>query len=948
MRYKIKNTLIANGWFEDKILATLALYEAGKDISESPLIGYYREWKDVWPRIKSIGRTDLEQCWKECQEDFIALYESIKKDGYNDSVFLCNFDTEGRLQLYDGFHRHAILNYLGIETDLNVETEWTGLNGQTSNDFPLRKMLTVPPNRVRVYQPIDDTRVKDIPVERKDSQERLEWIREHLTKGTVLDIGCSEGYFTRALLRDGYAVTSVDIDANLIAVARYLTTTANLRGDFQCMKWQDFITSSGHFDNILYLSVLHNEINAMGEKKALELLRLMRGKANKLFMEIPSIGVQPDWGFAFTPAEVIPKLEDALEMDVEELYDGWRPLYLFTSSVKVHPSAPLDKNVVVEDVLGKYTLHFAANDHYIAPALKQHGVWERNTTAFIQEHLKQDQTFIDVGANVGYFTVLASECVGKGGRVLAFEPESKNRDLLTRNLALNKCTNVKVSPLALSDKNEDTVLYLNKDAGGHSLVEDGHKGTEPVTTMRGDEAFGLIPDMIKIDVEGAERKVLEGMSKTLRTPKTLTVIFEDWGDEEGIAEWLASEYGFCMVMKSHADGTIAMVKNAPDVVRHKEQIVCHLVGNVDIPTIGGGMDAFGTKVAYFGQMLKDMGHHVLFYGVEGSEVPCDEFIPVLDTWKLKEAYGEDWRSGHKMKRYDKIHNLFSKNAAREIRKRQHKADLLLLSAGLNHQKIAQRAEVSLVVEIGIGYVGSFAPYRVYESYAWMHFTHGKQGMDDGRFSDCVIPAFFDPADFTYCEEKEDYYLYMGRIIHRKGVKIAIDTVEAIGGKLKLAGPLSEPVDISSPVVEHLGVVTGEEKRELLSKAKAVFMPTQYLEPFGYVAIEAALSGTPVISTDFGSFSEIVRHGVTGYRCRTFEQFIWAARNIERIKPKDCRDWGLNFSLEATASRYEEYFKQLLDLYGKGWYTTRPDRTDLSGVGFPSDQSLVSKRWHNGE
>lgn len=933
MRYKIKNTLIPKGHFQDAIFATLDLYEKNEDIADSPLIAYYKDVKDRWPRIKCINRTDLGRCWQEVQADFIHLYESIKKDGYTGSEFLCRFDDEGRIHLYGGYHRHGILNYLKIETDLNVETEWKGLNGEESHDFPLRKMLTIPPGRVRVYQPIDDARVQDVPVERKDSQKRLEWIRKHLDAGTVLDIGCSEGFFTRALLEDGHKVTSIDIDPHLIAVARYLTTTVNLRGDFHCGTWQDFIEGGDHFNNILYLSLLHNEINALGEKKALLSLRLLRGKADKLFAEVPSVEVQPDWSHIFKPDEIVPRLENALHMSVKDSYNGWRPLHLFVPSGKVYPSAPKGKAVLVENVLGKYSLRFSADDHFIMPCLKQHGIWEENTTAFIQENLKPGQTFVDVGANVGYFAVLASKLVGTKGRVLAFEPAAKNRELLVDNLSLNVCANVGVSESALSNEKGETTLYLNEDAGMHSLVKGKHIGTESINMEKGDDAVGVIPDMIKIDVEGAERRVLEGMPGILGTAKPLTIIFEDCDDQAGTAEWLAKEYGFREVMRSHADMTVAMVKNAPQTARHKEKLACHLVGNIDIPTIGGGVDAFGTKIAYFGRMLKEMGHRVFFYGVEGSKVPCDEFIQTLSSEDLQGAYGDGWRSGHKMKRHDETHNFFNENTTREILKRQRKADLLLLSAGVNHQKIAEKTKTPLAVEIGIGYVGSFAPYRVYESYAWMHFTHGKQGMDNGRFSDCVIPAFFDPADFTYCEEKEDYYLYLGRIVHRKGVKIAIDVVEAIGGKLKLIGPHSEPVDLSSPAVEYLGVVSMEEKKKLLSKAKAVFVPTQYLEPFGYVVIEAALSGTPTITTDFGAFSETVRHGITGYRCRSFEQFIWAAKNIEKIDPQDCRDWGMNFSLEATAPRYEEYFQQLLDLYGKGWYTERSDRENLDGLGY---------------
>src|SRR4029077_1428925 len=130
------------------------------------------------------------------------------------------------------------------------------------------------------------------------------------------------------------------------------------------------------------------------------------------------------------------------------------------------------------------------------------------------------------------------------------------------------------------------------------------------------------------------------------------------------------------------------------------------------------------------------------------------------------------------------------------------------------------------VEFGIGYGGVFAKYKVFESYSWMHsvYAHqaacqGKTSHDiDGNFYDAVIPNYFEVEDFPFSDEKEDYYLYIGRLTDRKGFQIAADVCERLGKRLVVAGEGTPPT-----YGEYVGRVGPEERGRLMSKAIATFV-----------------------------------------------------------------------------------------------------------------------------
>jgi glycosyltransferase involved in cell wall biosynthesis len=349
--------------------------------------------------------------------------------------------------------------------------------------------------------------------------------------------------------------------------------------------------------------------------------------------------------------------------------------------------------------------------------------------------------------------------------------------------------------------------------------------------------------------------------------------------------------------------------------------------------------AYTAKVLKFGKMMTARGHEVIHYGHEESDLPCTEHVTVITNDDLKIAYGNyDWRKNFfKFDTSDHAYKTFYANAIREVGKRKQKNDFILPFWGAGTRPVCDAHPDMITVEPGIGYAGGhWARFKIFESYAIYHAYYGLESVGTCKqdFYDTVIPNYFDPEDFTYNDKKDDYFLFLGRVYEGKGVNIAVQATEAIGAKLIIAGQNSLKqmgyTEIPSHVTE-LGYADVETRRKLMANAKGAFVASLYTEPFGGVQVECLFSGTPTITTNWGSFTENNIHGVTGYRCTTFEQFTWAAKNIGNIKPEACRDFALNnFSLDVVAQKYEEYFQSVLNVYnGNGWYEKNDTRTELN-------------------
>ena len=184
--------------------------------------------------------------------------------------------------------------------------------------------------------------------------------------------------------------------------------------------------------------------------------------------------------------------------------------------------------------VGEHKMYVDSRDVTISRILLTAGSWERGTTRLFEDIIQKGMVVLDVGANIGYFTLIAAKLVGEEGKVFAFEPEPYNFDLLARNLKLNGYHHVIPIQKAISDKNGRATLFLDKTQWGQHSLSRGN-----VTNFSGNSVevevqtlddflkdFGHRVDFAKIDVQGAESAVIQGMRQIIKNNKNLKLVVQ--------------------------------------------------------------------------------------------------------------------------------------------------------------------------------------------------------------------------------------------------------------------------------------------------------------------------------------------------------------------------------------------------------------------------------------
>lgn len=315
-------------------------------------------------------------------------------------------------------------------------------------------------------------------------------------------------------------------------------------------------------------------------------------------------------------------------------------------------------------------------------------------------------------------------------------------------------------------------------------------------------------------------------------------------------------------------------------------------------------------VAALAQHLHERGHEVTLYASGDSEVPC-RLVPVIERSLWASGYQGDgrqyapavvaaaWRDADQ---FDVFHShveaggfLFARHGPKPVVSTLHnRLDTEGMPALLDHF-----ADIPVVAI-------SDSQRRWSPGANWVATIHHGLARRESLAS----------------ERPGDYLVVVGRLTWEKGVEEAIEVARMTGIPLKIAGKAHEDVELEmlektvrpaekEGVAEYVGELAPNERDALLAGAMATLMLGAWPEPFGLVAVESMVTGTPVIGRRAGGLTETVEHGTTGFLVDDLIEAQTAVQQVRTLDRVAIRDRALDrFSPERMVERYEAVYRQL--------------------------------------
>ena len=358
--------------------------------------------------------------------------------------------------------------------------------------------------------------------------------------------------------------------------------------------------------------------------------------------------------------------------------------------------------------------------------------------------------------------------------------------------------------------------------------------------------------------------------------------------------------------------------------------------------------AFTGKVQRFSPMMMAQGFEVYHYGVATSESGATKQIDLLTVEQWKELRVKSYMKLHPEKSEadtrahlanptafvgdlgnwsTPLYEEFNRRLREELPKhyRSTRTDIVCIPFGRTHDAALNGLDL-VVVESGIGYPDSYRNYRIFESYAWMHHELCRE-KKWGQNYWFVAPNYFNEMEWPLSlSPKIDTVGFLGRIYSGKGCTEILEVAKRMPTvRFVLCGQGDPAPFMKSLNVFYKPPIHGTERAEYLGSLVALMAPTQFIEPFCGVAVEAQLCGTPVITKDFGAQTETVEQGVTGVRCHTLEDYCEGIRLAQagRFDRAAIRERAVRlYGYAGVGAKYNYAFRCIMDVHNgtNGWYS----------------------------
>ncbi len=333
-----------------------------------------------------------------------------------------------------------------------------------------------------------------------------------------------------------------------------------------------------------------------------------------------------------------------------------------------------------------------------------------------------------------------------------------------------------------------------------------------------------------------------------------------------------------------------------------------------IPVPPPGYGGIEFVVALLCDALVEQDHEVELFCAPGSRSKATVH-PLLNSAHPEQIERSLFEADHVARAFAAI-----EAAARESRP----FDVVHDHCGYTPLAMADRLATPLVHTVHGPFDDNTSPYYAFHGHkgrlvcisrSQASMAPAEAGVDDVVYNPIDVDSW--PVGYR----KEDYLLWVARMVEEKGPHRAIEVAKAVGRPLVLAGPVQpgherffarevEP-HIDGQTIRYVGEVGGARKQRLFADAFAFLMPIRWPEPFGMVMVEALAAGTPVIAFAHGAAPEIVEHGVNGFLVEDADEMAAMVEQAAGIDPEACRRTAAErFAPDQVAAAYEQVYRRV--------------------------------------